>query len=79
VLVPTVAWTLESMARRKFLSDKIIARSTLWVLPTQLCQTIGGNFFSHAHIDLRLGKLHVFPKTKYKTVGDALTSSHEGS
>jgi len=28
-------------------------------------------FFSSFHIDLRLGKLYVLPKIKYKTVGNA--------
>ena len=45
VLMLPVAWTLESTAQRKFLTEKIIAGSTLWVLPTQFCQTIGSKLF----------------------------------
>ena len=45
VLVPAVAWTLESTTQRNFSPEKITVGSTLWVLPNQFCQTIGGNFF----------------------------------
>jgi hypothetical protein len=41
-------------------------------LASQFCQTVGDNFFSPPHIDLRVGKLHLLPNKKYKTVGVAL-------
>jgi hypothetical protein len=48
-------------------------------LASQFCQTVGDNlFFSPPHIDLRVGKLHLLPNKKCKTVGVALRGSHRG-
>jgi hypothetical protein len=41
-------------------------------LASQFCQTVGDNLFSPPHIDLRVGKLHLLPNKKCKTVGVAL-------
>jgi hypothetical protein len=43
-----------------------------WILASQFYQTVGDNFFSPPHIDLRVGKLHLLPNKKCKTVGVAL-------